>query len=90
MRRQQQQTARRTDSERDAVEKCSELVCGQIAKLTGADADEVDRTEPRAGQAAHGVTDVIEQPSHDAIAALVDDQLDDGAVGVLTDDLAFR
>ena len=46
-------------------------------------AGQLDRPDRGAGQPADRVTDVVEQPADDAVAALVDDQLDDrAALGV--------
>ena len=37
------------------------------------------RADPGAGQPSHRVADVVEQPAHDPVAALVDHQLDDAS-----------
>ena len=41
---------------------------------------ELDGPDGGAGQPGHRVADVLEQAPHDAVATLVDDQLDDGAL----------
>ena len=64
-------------SQLGAVEQRAELVVGQVAQLAGSRPASSTGPIGGAGQPAHGVADVVEQPAHDPVAALVDDQLDD-------------
>src|SRR5690606_34974555 len=63
--------------QRCGLQQLAELVEGQLADLADLQRPQPHRAEPGARQLPHRVPDVVEQPAHDPVAALVDDQLHD-------------
>ncbi len=77
----------RTDnSELGGVQQLAELVAGQLAQLTGLELAQPHRPDPGPGQPGDRVADVLEEPTDDLVAALVDDQLHDGLAGAVLHD----
>src|SRR3954452_3702314 len=64
------------------VEQLADFGVGQLAQPTRFQLTETHRPDAGPGQSTHRVPDLVEQPSHDAVASLVDDQLDDRATAV--------
>ena len=64
------------------VQQRAELALVELAQAALLQAGEPHRSDLGAGEAAYGMADVVQQPAHDPVAALVDHQLDDRAVAV--------
>src|SRR4051812_4178006 len=62
-----------------------DLVGGEVPAPTRLEGPQLDRPELGSDQRMHAMTHRLEQPPHDVVASLVDDQLDQhpGAVDVL-------
>src|SRR5688572_8957947 len=74
---------RRPGSELRAVHQLAQLRHRQLAHLPRPQPRQPDRADLGAGEPAHRVTDVGEQAPHDAVAPLVDGELDDRALAAL-------